>query len=388
MSQPAPFRFLHSTQRVVFGANAFQDLGAVAEEFGCRKAAVLLDGAFADGPVQERAADLLKPQAPAFHALPAREPDSDSVVAAHGFLEAVNPDLVVAIGGGTAIDTGKVARMLLSNPGPLDNIAGPVGVNMHPHGSLFVCIPTTAGTGSEVSDSAIVAASGTTYKQIFRSPEMSAKIAILDPELCVSAPARVTAASGYDAITHAVEAYTSRMSSPVSDPLALAAMGLLARALPVSFRDPGNIAARGDCLTGSMLAAMAFNSANLGLAHAISGALGALHHVPHGLANALALPWTMAFNQPELGEKGKNIAKIFGGESASEGLSAIRKTLELDRSLDEFVKSEGERDALAQAAMASGQIKMNPRPSTRHDVRIIIEAMRTPTGGGQPHLNL
>ncbi len=388
MINSSSFRFLHSTHRVLFGANSLQDLGALAEEFGCRKAAVLLDGAFSDGPVQTRVGELIKPLAPEFHALPPHEPDTESVEAARTFLEACDPDLIVAIGGGTAMDTAKVARMLLSNPGPIENIVGPVGVKMHPHASLFICIPTTAGTGSEVSDSAIVAKSGTVSKQIFRSAEMSARIAILDPELGTTAPAGVTAASGYDAITHAVEAYTSLWANPVTDPLAIAAMQKLAVNLPISFREPGNLDARGECLIASMLAAMAFNSANLGLAHAISGALGALHHVPHGLANALALPWTMAFVQRDLGDKGEIVAGIFGADSVAGGFSTVRHLLDLDQSLDDFVKSDAERDALATAAMASGQVKMSPRTPTPEDMRAIIEAMRTPTGGREPHLNL
>src|SRR5206468_10050024 len=166
------------------------------------------------------------------------------------------------------------------NPGPPAAIAGPAGVKMTPHPSLFIAIPTTAGTGSEVSESAVISVPGGDYKMIFRSPEMTPHVALLDPVLATTAPPSVTAASGLDAVTHAVEAFWSRAANPVTDMLAREAMRLLASGLPAAYDRPGDLAAREQCLLGSALAAMAFNSAHLGLAHAISGALGALHHVP------------------------------------------------------------------------------------------------------------
>jgi len=187
-------------------------------------------------------------------------------------------------------------------------------------------------------------------------------------------------------VTHAVEAYTSRAASPMTDPFALAAMENLAAGLRQALANPDDLTARGHCLVGSMQAGIAFNSANLGLAHAFSGALGALFHVPHGLANALALPWTMSFNQPALGEKGDRIAAIFGGDTAAAALSRLRCDLGLDIGLDEFVKTDADRDRLAQGAAKSGQIRMNPRESTVDDLRRIAEAMRHPTGGGRPVL--
>ena len=388
MSEIAPFTFHHSTHRVRYAPGALAELGTLAEEFGCRRAAVIVDTYFLGGAVEALIAETLSAASPVFHGVPQQEPDTDIVEAARAFLAGVDPDLIIAVGGGSAMDTAKVARMLLSNTGPIEDIVGPVGVKMTPHRSLFVAVPTTAGTGSEVSESAVVAKSGTDYKMIFRSAEMTARIAVLDPELSMTAPPQVTAASGYDAVTHAVEAFTSRASGPMTDPFAIGAMEKLARNLPIVFAEPRNVDARGACLIGSMQAAIAFNSAHLGLAHAIAGALGALHHVPHGLANALALPWTMAFNQPELGEKGELIARLFGGETAAEALSKLRRTVNLDRSLDEFVKSDAARDAVAEGASKSGQVRVNPRASTEHEIRIILEAMRKPTGGAQPHLNL
>ncbi len=388
MPETTPFVFNHSTYQVRYAAGGLDELGALADEFGCRQAAVVADSFFLGGDMETRLKEILKSVNPVFHGIPQHEPDTDDVEAARTFMADAGADMIIALGGGSAMDAAKVARMCMSNPGPIDDIVGPVGVTMKPHESLFVCVPTTAGTGSEVSESAIITKSGTDYKLIFRSPEMSARVALLDPELSVTVPASVTASSGYDAVTHAVEAFTSRASGPMTDPYAISAMEKLARWLPVAYAEPGNLFARGECLVASMQAAIAFNSAHLGMAHAIAGALGALHHTPHGLANALALPWTMAFNQPMLGEKGDLVARLYGGETAAEGLSKLRQTVGLDLSLDEFVTSDDARDLVAEGASKSGQLRVNPREAGVPELRAVLEAMRQPTSGLQPNLNL
>ncbi|MEO3428753.1 iron-containing alcohol dehydrogenase [Pelagibius sp. CAU 1746] len=382
------FKFFHSTHCIQYGPGCLADLPAIAAAEKRRKAAVLMDAFFLGGPVQDRLAESLKEFSPSFHAVPQHEPDTDTVDAARKALIDAEADLIVAVGGGSAMDTAKAARMLVSNPGPIEDIVGAMGMPMLPHESLFVAVPTTAGTGSEVSESAVIAKVGTDYKAVLRSANMGFRLALLDPELGVTAPPHVTAAAGYDAVTHAAEAFTSKVANVMTDPLARSAMELLARSLPVVFDEPGNIAARGECLIGSMQAGVAFNSAHLGLAHAIAGALGALHHVPHGLANALALPWSMAFNDPALGDKGEVLAGIFGGSNAAEGLSALRHRVGLDLSLDDYVPGDAERDLVAEGASKSGQLKVNPRPASMAEIRVILEHMRHPTGGRQPHLNL
>jgi alcohol dehydrogenase class IV len=387
MQETAPFTFLHSARRVTFAWDALAKLPALAEEFGCRRAAIVMDAYFAGGAIEAQVREMLASKSPVFHFVPQHEPDLATVEACRAALAAADPDLIVAIGGGSAMDAAKVARMLLANPGPPDKIAGPVGVKMRPHRSLFVCAPTTAGTGSEVSESAVIGATGD-YKMIFRSAEMTAQVALLDPALTISCPPRVTATAGYDAITHAVEAYVSRLASVMTDPYALSAMGMLARMLPRAVASPDDRAARADCLIASMQAAIAFNSANLGLAHAFSGAMGALYHTAHGLANALALPYVMAFNADAAGAKEREIARIFGADSAAHGLARIRHAIGLDESLDKHLPTEADRELVAQGAIKSGQVRMNPRAATIDDLRALLEAMRRPTGDGAPVLRV
>jgi alcohol dehydrogenase class IV len=383
-----PFSFVHSSRRMLFGWGAVAKLADVAREFECRRPALVVDAFFRGTPALGELAALLREACgtePAVHAVPAHEPDVDTVEACRRALADADPDFIVALGGGSAMDTAKIARMLLSNPGPVDGIAG-FGKRMHPHSSLLAAVPTTAGTGSEVSESAIAGKPGLEVKLIFRSQDMTPQVAVLDPALGVSAPPAVTAYSGYDAVTHAVEAYVSNMSSPMTDPMAVSAMELLARWLPVAYREPAHRDARAACLIASAQAAIAFNSANLGLAHAFSAPLGAQLHIAHGLGNALALPYVTAWNEPALGDKAAVIARIFGGSSASHGLARLRAAVGLDVSLDDYVPDAAARERVALSAIRSGQVKMNPRLAEVADLRMLLESMRRPTGDAPPVL--
>ncbi len=385
-----PFTFVHSNRRIISAWNGVDKLGDLAREAKAQRAAVVLDAFFENSGVAARLSELLhaatgKP--PALHFVPGHEPDTASIEACHSALAAAEPDFIVALGGGSAMDTAKVARLLLANPGSAESVSG-FGKVFKPHASVLVAVPTTAGTGSEVSESAIGGKTGSDIKLIFRSQEMTPQIALLDGSLGTTAPASVTAASGYDAVTHAVEAYVSKAASVMTDPLAESAMRLLGKWLPVAYREPTHQDARSWCLIASCQAAIAFNSANLGLAHALAAPLGALYHVAHGLGNALALPAVAAYNEAAMGPKAGVIAGCFGGATAAAGLSKLRWLLDLDLSLDGFVPTDAAREQLAQAAMKSGQVRMNPRLATLDHMRAIIQAMRVPTGGAAPHISV
>jgi len=380
---PDSFIFVHSNRRVICAWEGLTQLAELAAQAKARRPVVVMDAFFQGGTIAARVAELLRSATRAeavFHYVPLQEPDTGSIEACHAAMSGETPDLIVAVGGGSTMDTAKISRLMLANPGPVQDMAG-LAKRLNPHASLLVAVPTTAGTGSEVSESAIAGLAGSNVKLIFRSQEMTPQIALLDASLSTSAPPQVTAGSGYDAVTHAVEAYVSKAASMMTDPFAESAMHLLGRWLPVAYREPNDARARTACLVASCQAAIAFNSANLGLAHAIAAPLGALHHVPHGLANALALPAVTAFNEPAMGDKAQAIAAAFGGTTAAQALARLRAEVGLNIGLDEFVPSEEAREELARAAMKSGQVRMNPRPATLDDMRTILQDMRTPFDG-------
>ena len=390
MSAPEPFVFRHSTRRIIYATGALASIGEFVQARRLRRVALVIDGFFLDSEVCNRVHGLVERDGAEFtvYALPDHEPDTNSVEDCRRFLAQFSPDCVLAIGGGSTMDTAKVARILLSNPGEVADAAG-FDREFLPHSSLFVCMPTTAGTGSEVSEMAVVSLVGSDVKLRYRSQNMTAEVAVLDPELTVTAPPSVTASCGFDALTHAVEGFVSRLASPMTDPYTIDAVRRLARWLPIAYAEPENIAARGQCLLASTLAACAFNSTQLGLAHAIAAPLGALHHVAHGVANALALPAVAAFNTPCLGEKGPVLAEALGSgavgsRDAASGIAALRERLSLDRGLDEIVETDGEREAIAAAALKSGNIATNPREPTLDDIRVVVSAMREPLRGTPP----
>lgn len=385
MNEPGPFEFRHPTRRVIHGWGALGRLPGIAKSHGARRAAVVADACFRGTPMLDRLSAALGDgfDRPAVvHFVPPREPDTESVEECHRTLARADPDLVVAIGGGSTMDAAKVARIMLANPGAAADLAG-FDRPLRAHPSLAVGVPTTAGTGSEVSEMAVVSQAGSDVKLRYRSAAMPFDVALLDPELTVSMPRGVTAQTGFDAFTHALESYVSRGANLMTEPLSFAALVHLARWLPVACDEPANREARSWCLIASMQAAIAFNSTQLGLCHAIAAPLGALHHVVHGLANAIALPAVVAFNEPALGAKGAAIAGALGAPTAREGVARLRERVGLDRGLDSFAPSAAQRDAIAQAAVKSGNLAFNPRPASVDDVRRVLEAMRVPTAGGE-----
>src|SRR5229473_5779548 len=205
-------------------------------------------------------------------------------------------ELVLSIGGGSALDTAKLVAYLAKTPDRLDDIYG-VGLAKGERLPLLPA-PTTAGTGSEVTPIAIVTPP-TTEKKGVVSPRLLPDWAILDPELTLGLPAHVTAATGIDAMVHAIEAYTSRhKKNPMSDQLARQALALLSANVRAVCADGSNLEARSQMLLGSMLAGMAFANSPVAAVHALAYPIGAIFHVPHGLSNALVLPHVLEFNLP------------------------------------------------------------------------------------------
>jgi alcohol dehydrogenase class IV len=385
---PEPFFFRHSARQVLFGPGKLSELATIAKARNVSRAVVVMDGFFIGGPLEARVREVLGNVVDVeVYGVPIQEPDTETVEACRLVLEEQHSDMVVAVGGGSTMDTAKVARILLSNPGTVEEMAG-FERYYEPHRSAMVCVPTTAGTASEVSEMAVIGLKGSDIKLRYRSQNMTAQFAILDPELLLSAPPSVTANTGYDALTHAIESYISRGANIMSDPYALEAVRRLVKWLPVAYHDGDNLTARGHTHIGSMLAGVAFNSTQLGLAHAIAAPLGNIHHVVHGKANALALPAVIAYNESELGKKGQILLDILGSGSAAEGVAQIRADLDLDIGLDEIVTTDEDRETIVEAAMKSGNVPYSPRePSVEH-IRAIVAAMRQRIGASAPVLEI
>jgi alcohol dehydrogenase class IV len=200
-------------------------------------------------------------------------------------------DGVVAVGGGSALDVAKIVRLCAQVP--TYQLGQPIRADQDLHLAPFVAIPTTAGTGSEVGRSAVITING--KKRVIFHPALLARLVILDPELTIDLPARLTAATGADALTHCIESFTSPVFHPLCDGIALEGIRLIAQALPVAVSRPHDIEARGRMLVAATMGGIAFQK-DLGAAHSLAHPLSAICGLHHGLANALVLPTVMRFN--------------------------------------------------------------------------------------------
>ena len=231
-------------------------------------------------------------------------------------------DLVVGIGGGSSLDIAKVASVLVTNSDPVSSF---FGVDMVPKPGLpAILVPTTAGTGSEVTPIAILSDYGEKLKKGIVSPYLFPAVAMLDAELTVGLPASVTAATGMDALIHAVEAYTSRNATPFTDMLALEAIRQIFRNIRTAFANGSNLEARGGMLEGSLLAGMAFANGGFTAVHAFAYPIGAEFHIPHGIANSIMLTAVMEFNMLGNLSKFAHMAGLFG-ENAEDSANARQR---------------------------------------------------------------
>lgn len=273
--------------------------------------------------------------------------------------------VVVAVGGGSPLDTAKAAAILAVFGGQVGDYEG---WDLVPGQPLpIVAIPTTAGTGSEVSFWAVIT-DANRRKLGLGSPHLAPAVALLDPELTYTLPPRLTAYTGLDALTHAIEAYTAVPSNPISDALALAAVERIGCDLINAVLIPRDEAARSSLLVASAMAAAAFNCSDLGAVHCMSETVGGFYNIHHGLANAILLAPVMAFNEPAVPGKYAEIARALGhpGESAAEAVRRLVEALEIP-SLTAVGVHEEDLAALAQRAAHHACVPGNPRPIVEND---------------------
>ena len=231
-------------------------------------------------------------------------------------------DAIVAFGGGSSMDASKAIAVAVSNPKPLRQLAGYLKGLRAP--VKIYAVPTTAGTGSEVTVAAVISDPETHKKLVIVDPRMVPKMAALDPSLMTGLPPHITAATGIDALTHAVEAFVGHWTTGYSDGMALTAVGLIFENLRVAYNDGANLAAREKMALASTYAGFAFTRANVGYVHAIAHQFGGLYHTPHGLANAIMLPYVLKYSSPVITERLATLAlraKVGTDDESSEVLA-------------------------------------------------------------------
>src|SRR3954447_19644314 len=328
-----PFTF-QTTPNVLFEAGAAKKIAALVSEFGARSVLFVTDkGVRGAGLTRDAEAGLAAGCDFIVFEDVVADPPSHVIEAAVALCREKRIDAVVSIGGGSALDTAKLVAYLAKSDDRLENIYG-VGLAKGKRLPLLLA-PTTAGTGSEVTPIAIVT-TPTTEKKGVVSPVLIPDWAILDPELTVGLPASVTAATGIDAMVHAIEAYTSKVKkNPMSDQLARQALALLSANIRRVCKDGSDLEARSQMLLGSMLAGMAFANAPVAAVHALAYPIGAIFHVPHGLSNALVLRHVLEFNlqaaEALYAELGEIVKPGLGGSQAERARAFIDEMTSISR---------------------------------------------------------
>jgi alcohol dehydrogenase len=295
---------------------------------------------------------------------------------------AIEAQGVLAVGGGSVMDTAKAANILLSLGGDL--VADYSGAHTLPSPlKPLIAIPTTAGTGSEVTQVAVILDEKNGVKLSFLDRYLYPTLAILDPELTLTMPPKLTAMTGMDALTHAVEAYTSLEANPYSDAFSMKAIRMIKDSLPTAVKNGDDLHARSQMLVAAHLAGVAFDHAMVGVVHSMSHSTGAVAHVPHGMANSILLPWGMEYNFEVCKEKYAGIAKRLGADTAGKSVeeaahAAIERIIDLrtelkalcglpDRLRDAGVKEE-DLPKIADLSVEDGSSFYNPREVVAEEV--------------------
>ena len=379
----------NTTPSIVFASGAAAKLGDHAKGLGERILVVTDDGLVKLGLI-DAALDSLRANAKVevFSEVEA-DPSRATVEKAVSLARDMEATGIVGFGGGSSMDVAKVASLLAGSNEDLDEAWG-VGNAKGPRLPL-VLVPTTAGTGSEVTAVSIITVENDEKRGVV-SPVILPDVAVLDPDLTLGLPAHITAATGIDAMVHAIEAYASKSpnNNPVSRTLAVEALRLLGRNIETAVRQPHDRDARGAMLLGSMLAGQAFANSPVAAVHALAYPIGGIFHVPHGLSNALVLPHVLRFNAaerangsadlyaelaphafPDLGERGtQGRAEVF-----AERLAALASDLGLETRLREVGVGEGDLPRMARDAMLQTRLLVNnPREVTESDALAIYEA--------------
>jgi alcohol dehydrogenase class IV len=358
----------------------------VAERFNqARRALIVTDAGFLRTGLLEPARASLASQGLAVHTFSnvVADPPEHIVMEALGCASEHEADLVIGFGGGSSMDVAKLVAVLAGSAQALNQIYG-IG-KVKGQRLPLIQVPTTAGTGSEVTNIAIVT-TGETTKMGVVSPQLYADLALLDAELTLGLPPLVTAATGIDAMVHAIEAYTSKhKKNPLSDKLARQALGLLSANLMTACENGRDLQAREAMLLGACLAGQAFSNAPVAAVHALAYPIGGIFHVPHGLSNSLVLPHVLRFNASHAAPLYAELADIVvpgaGGsdEARTEGLIAamqkIARGTGIQTRLAEVGIAEADLDRLADDAMLQTRLLgNNPRDITRADARAIYAA--------------
>jgi alcohol dehydrogenase class IV len=367
----------HFPTRVRFGVGAIGELAGALEEAGVKKPLVITDGGLVSTDAFAQVLGAL--EGVPHHVYSGVEPNplADQADAAAGAYASEGCDGIVGVGGGSALDVAKVARILASHGGrALDYDWAKGGTErIRADQPFLVAVPTTAGTGSEVGRSSVVTDPETQSKRPIFSAHMMPPLVLADPALTRGLPPAVTANTGVDALTHAAEAYlTPAGYQPLCDGIALRAVGMVGGALRRAVADGGDMAARSSMMAAALMGAVAFQK-GLGATHALAHPLSTLAGLPHGLANGVLLPHVLRFNAEAVPGRVADLGRALADtDDAAAAVAQLTADVGLPANLSAAGVDRGLLDALVEQAMGEFLLGENPRKVSEADVRALYEA--------------
>ena len=367
--------------RIVFGEGAVQEVGTLAAGLGAKRALIVADRgvvavgltepvakSLASAGIEHRVFDGISPN-------PTEENVDTGAAAYRNF----GADLVVGVGGGSALDGAKAVRLRATHDLPLDryddNIGGDALIrdDMPP----MIAIPTTAGTGSEVGRSTVIVCRANERKTVIFSPHLMADFAVCDPVLTAGMPPQITAATGMDALTHNIESYLATGYHPMADGIALAGIRHCARSLQRAVECGSDLGARADMMMAAMMGATAFQK-GLGVAHSLAHPLSTIAGMHHGMANAVVLPYTVDFNASACPERFADIAQVLDLPRTPEAISGWVRALNASIGIPDNLRGFGVTEAMiapmVAKALEDGCWRSNPRPCTAEDIEALYRA--------------
>lgn len=384
MQEYAVFR---TPETINYGRNAFEKIGVEAAARG-HKAIIITDKIMEKLGYVSECRDLLCKEEieSAVYLGVESEPTDQYVEEALQLLKSEQCDVVISLGGGSCIDTAKAIAVIATNGGYIGDYMGMKKLAELPP-LPHISIPTTAGTGSEATDATIITNTSNNVKMMIKQPVFMPNVAIVDPLLSLSSPKSVTAATGIDALSHAIEAYISRKAQPMTDMLALSSVEKIVNSLKSAYENGDDVLVREEMSIGSLQAGMSFTNASVCLVHGMSRPIGALFHVPHGFSNAMLLPAVLEFSKEHCVKRLADLGKFFepdlSGVSDKEAADiAVESVKELCFDLNipnlegwGINQSEFQQviSKMAVDALASGSPENNPRIPTKQEIEKLYQ---------------
>lgn len=380
------FRFPPIPVDIRFGVGVVETLGTVVRELGGAKALLVTDPGVQGAGLVEAVTAPMAAAGIAVEVFAEAKPDSgsDLIMKGAGIARFMNADVVVGLGGGSSLDSAKAIAAMATNEGGVLDYLGLDRIVEAPLPSI--CIPTTSGTGSEVSVWSVLTDDTTGTKVALGGTRMMATVALCDPALTRTLPPAVTAATGMDALGHAIECYVNKACQPISGALALESVALIGRHLRAAVKNGADLSARYGMMLGSVLAGMAMNPTRLGLAHALAMPLGSWNlKIAHGTIIAITLPEVMAFNHLAAPERYAAVAAALGVDvhgmateaaaaKAVEAVRALKADIGIPANLGACGMTEEWVDRIVDEAMKSGNVPVNPRATRRDDLAAVLRA--------------